>query len=277
LEPRRRAEQALVAVVQEAYVNGISTRKVDRLVAQRVVDVAPALTAQGRRRSRTRGKDDQTDAVAIARVARQEPGCTPCWGARAWLPGNHWRPRQPASACSRPPARRAGRTHRRRPARLAVAAIARLEALEGECAGLATEISGALKPLRPTRLLAICGVGPLTAAKLMGETHGTGRFASAAAFAAHAGTAPVPASSGRVVRHRLALGGNRQLNRALFTVAMCQARWDPAARAYLARKRAEGKSPAEARRCLKRHLANVVFRAMAADEHARRARPATIA
>ena len=162
-------------------------------------------------------------------------------------------------------------------ARLALAAIARLDALELECATLARDITAALKPLQPTRLLAICGVGPLTAAKLLGETHGTARFASAAAFAAHAGTAPVPASSGQVVRHRLARGGNRQLNRALFTVAMCQARWDPAARAYLARKRAEGKSPAEARRCLKRHLANVVYRAMAADEHARRTRPTAIA
>jgi transposase len=74
-------------------------------------------------------------------------------------------------------------------------------------------------------------------------THSVGRFASAAAFAAHVGTAPIPASSGRVVRHRLARGGNRQLNRALFTVAMCQARWDPAGRACLARKRTEPSAP----------------------------------
>jgi transposase len=121
------------------------------------------------------------------------------------------------------------------------------------------------------------GSVPLTAAKLLGETHGAGRFASAAAFAAHAGTAPVPASNGQVSRHRLARGGNRQLNRALFTIAMCQARWDPAARAYLTCKRAEGKSPAEARRCLKRHLANVVYRAMVADEHARTAGPTPVA
>jgi transposase len=147
----------------------------------------------------------------------------------------------------------------------------------GSTSGGHVNISTAVKALRPTRLLAICGVGPLTAAKLLGETHAVGRFASAAAFAAHAGTAPVPASSGQVVRHRLARGGNRQLNRALFTVAMCQVRWDPAGRAYLARKRAEGKSRAEARRCLKRHLANVVYRAMVADEQARLAQPTPIA
>jgi transposase len=66
-------------------------------------------------------------------------------------------------------------------------------------------------------------------------------------------------------RHRLARGGNRQLNRALFTIAMVQARWHPEARAYLAKKRGEGKTAAEARRCLKRHLAGVVYRAMLHD------------
>jgi len=105
----------------------------------------------------------------------------------------------------------------------------------------------------------------LVAANILGETHDARHFRSAAAFAAHAGAAPVPASSGNTHRHRLARGGNRQLNRALFTIAMVQARWHPEARAYLARKRAEGKTGAEARRCLKRHLAAVVYRAMLRD------------
>jgi hypothetical protein len=111
-------------------------------------------------------------------------------------------------------------------------------------------------------------VGPIVAAKILGETRGISRFRSQAAFAAHTGTAPVPASSGRVQRHRLNRGGNRQLNRALYTIAMVQARWDPAARAYLDRKISEGKSASEARRCLKRHLANIVYRALTADERA---------
>ena len=115
-------------------------------------------------------------------------------------------------------------------------------------------------------MLGICGIGPLVAAKLLGETHAVARFSSEAAFAAHTGTAPVPASSGITRRHRLNRGGNRQLNRALFTIAMVQARWGPRARAYLDRKRAEGKSPAEARCCLMRHLAAVVYRAMVADQ-----------
>lgn len=111
--------------------------------------------------------------------------------------------------------------------------------------------------------------GPIVAAKLLGETHDVDRVPTAAAFAAHAGVSPVPASSGTTRRHRLNRGGNRQLNRALFTIAMVQARWDDQGSAYLARKRAEGKTPPEARRCLMRHLAGVVYRAMIADARAR--------
>jgi transposase len=92
-----------------------------------------------------------------------------------------------------------------------------------------------------------------------------GRFSSPAAFASYSGTAPIPASSGTVIRHRLHRGGNRQLNRALHTVALTQARRDDRARAFLARKRAEGKSPREARRALKRHLAVAVYRALVLD------------
>lgn len=80
---------------------------------------------------------------------------------------------------------------------------------------------------------------------------------------------PIPASSGTTIRHRLNRGGNRQLNRALFTIAMVQAQWDGQGSAYLARKRAEGKTPPEARRCLMRHLAGVAYRAMVADAQVR--------
>src|SRR5205809_305018 len=152
--------------------------------------------------------------------------------------------------------------------RLAVQALDRLTALERDASTLEREIRNLLLVRGCTHLIAIRGVGPIMAAKILGETRGIGRFRSAAAYAAHTGTAPVPASSGRVRRHRLNRGGNRQLNRALYTIAMVQARWDPAARAYLERKLAEGKSAAEARRCLKRHLANVIYRALTADTEA---------
>ena len=83
---------------------------------------------------------------------------------------------------------------------------------------------------------------------------------SEAAFAALAGASPIPASSGQVTRHRLNRGGDRQLNRALHTVALVRLRDDPATQAYAARRRAEGKSPREIRRCVKRAIARQLFK-----------------
>jgi transposase len=128
-------------------------------------------------------------------------------------------------------------------------------------------------PLQPTRLLAICGVGALTAAKLLGETHGVDRFASAAAFAAHTGTAPIPVSSGNTQRHRLSRSGNRQLNRALFTIAMCQARWHPNAPCLPGPQAHRRQEPGRGAPVPETHLANVVYRAMVADAQALHATP----
>ena len=75
-----------------------------------------------------------------------------------------------------------------------------------------------------------------------------------------AGTAPIPASSGQTTRYRLNRFGDRQLNRALHTVTMARLRDDPETRAYAARRTAEGKSPREIRRCLKRFIARQLFR-----------------
>jgi transposase len=99
------------------------------------------------------------------------------------------------------------------------------------------------------------GCGPLCAAILIGQTAGAQRFPSDAHFARTAGVAPIPVSSGRHERHRLDRGGNRQLNRALHVIAITRGRIDRETRAYLQRKEAEGKSPMEAMRCLKRPLA----------------------
>jgi transposase len=107
-------------------------------------------------------------------------------------------------------------------------------------------------------LLAEQGCGVLTAATLIGRTAGAERFPTDAHFARQAGTAPIPASSGRVVRHRLHRGGDRRLNSALHMIAITKARIDPQTKAYLERKRAEGKTKREALRCLKRHLARRV-------------------
>jgi transposase len=91
------------------------------------------------------------------------------------------------------------------------------------------------------------------------------RIRSQAAFAMMAGTAPLIASSGMSSRHRLNRGGNRKLNFALHYMALVRYRSDEKTKAYVERRRAEGKTFKEAMRCLKRHLSNVVYRQMISD------------
>jgi transposase len=108
-------------------------------------------------------------------------------------------------------------------------------------------------------LLEIPGCGVVTAARVIAETAGPGRFSSDAKLARTASVAPIPASSGRTTRYRLDRGGNRRLHAALHRIAIVQGRVDPDARAYLARKQAEGKTRREAMRCLKRFVAPRVW------------------
>jgi transposase len=153
---------------------------------------------------------------------------------------------------------------------LARAELRRFRELTAEAIALQGQIR-ALVQVSGSSLPTIRGVAAITAAKLLGETGDPRRLRSAAAFAAMSGTAPISASSGQTSRHRLNRGGNRQLNRALHTIAVVQARCDPRAKAYMAKRMAEGKSRLEALRCLKRHLANVVLRTMLADAKSRSA------
>lgn len=119
-----------------------------------------------------------------------------------------------------------------------------------------------------TRLREIDGVGPVLAARLLGRTGSPNRFASAAAYANYTGTAPVQIASADSSQHRLSRYGDRQLNSAIYTIAMIQIRM-PASigRAYYDKKIAEGKSPRYATRALKRHLAGHLWRIMLADEN----------
>lgn len=114
-------------------------------------------------------------------------------------------------------------------------------------------------------LTEIPGVGPVLAAKIIGIVGDIDRFPTRARFAAYAGVSPVEASSGAHVRHRLNRRGNRQLNYAIHMIAVTQRAHAGPGRDYFERKLAEGKSPAEARRCLKRQVANVVYRHLCAD------------
>ena len=119
-----------------------------------------------------------------------------------------------------------------------------------------------------TTLTEIFGIGPILAARIIGTVGDVGRFPSKAHFASYSGTAPVEASSGDVVRHRLSLAGNRHLNYALHMVAVCQARSDARGGTYYRKKMAEGKSRKEALRCLKRRVSDAVFRSLVADSRA---------
>ena len=105
----------------------------------------------------------------------------------------------------------------------------------------------------------------MLAAKLLGHAGDITRFPSRDHFASYTGTAPVEASSGDVCRHRLNRAGNRQLNTALHLIAVCQIRDPSPGQVYYQRKLAEAKTPEEARRSLKRHLANVVHAHLVAD------------
>jgi transposase len=119
-----------------------------------------------------------------------------------------------------------------------------------------------------TTLTEIFGIGPILAARIIGTVGDVGRFPTKAHFASYSGTAPVEASSGEVVRHRLSLRGNRKLNYALHMVALCQARSEVRGGAYYRKKIAEGKSRKEALRCLKRRVSDAVFRSLMADSQA---------
>lgn len=252
---------------------------------ERVVRVAPRFTGLGRREERRPGKSDAIDALAVARaVVREGAERFPAafCDERALeirLLSDHRRnliaertraqnrlrwhlvdlcpeleAALPSGALDREVRLRAigeclaglGTTR----ARLARELVERITAITREAKSLQAEIAELITAHRPA-LLAEPGCG---------HTAGAERFASDAQFARMAGVAPIPASSGKSQRHRLHRGGDRQLNHALHVIAITRARIDPATRAYLAKKRAEGKSHREAMRCLKRHLARRFYR-----------------
>lgn len=111
-------------------------------------------------------------------------------------------------------------------------------------------------------LLEKTGIGPLTAAVVLTAWSHPGRVRSEAAFASLAGVNPIPASSGNTVRHRLNRGGDRRLNKALHIATIVRMTHDPATRAYVQRRTAEGRSLREIRRCLKRYLARHLYRTL---------------
>jgi len=267
---------------------------------ERLVRVPPKLMARARSSARSYGKSDPIDAAAVARAALREPDLPEAVlagpeqevrlladhrddlvGERGriqkrlrWhlhdlelgleLPprvlGRYvWLERVEAALRGLPPSTRR---------RLALEQVRRCRELTVEVRVLEREIDALMRALAP-ELLALPGCSALLGAQLVGQVAGASRFRSEAAFAMHSGTAPLPVSSGKSTRHRLNRTGNRRVNAAIHMIAITQARMHPPAVAFMERKKAEGMSPREARRCLKRYIARTVYKTMLRSERAR--------
>jgi len=279
----------------------------DLLVAgERVVRVPPKLMAGARRSSREPGKSDPIDALAVARAALREdlPVATLDgpdrevrllvdhredlvaertraqnrlrWHLHELDPGSEpvARSLDRAVVLAALETRLAGAPGT--VGRLARDLVGRIRELTATINDLEREIARLVSGLAPS-LLALTGCGPLTAAKLVGETAGVGRFRSRAAFARHNGSAPLPVWSGNTVRHRLSRTGNRQLNVALHRIAITQLQREGPGRTYLEHRRAQGDTKPEAIRALRRRISDEVFRRMRHDDAARAASPSGLA
>jgi transposase len=234
--------------------------------------VSAARAAQsGRARGAPRGRDGAVEAIRALMVARRSAA-----GERTRTVN------QARALLLTGPGELRARFTRHAPAAL-VTGLASLRPRPGGVAGYATRVAlrelgrraqfpgGQLErldelivPLVITRapgLLDVYGLGPRTAALLLiAAGDHPGRLRSEAARAHLCGVAPVPASSGKVTRHRLNPGGDRQANHALWRIVFTRLGSDPATRAYAERRTAEGKSKAEIIRCLKRYVAREVYR-----------------
>lgn len=146
-----------------------------------------------------------------------------------------------------------------------------LRAVDVSLAAIERRMSAALDE-QGTRLRQVDGVGSITAVRLIGRTGRASRFPTADAFATYAGVAPIEVASGERTRHRLSRSGDRQLNSAIHLIAVTQVRMsNSTGRSYFDTKIAEGKTRNEAMRCLKRRLANHLWRLMITDEQQPRA------
>lgn len=136
----------------------------------------------------------------------------------------------------------------------------RVTTLDSELKEISKQIIDLVNQSPAQTLLDQPGIGPITAAVALTAWSHLGRIRSEGAFANFAGVNPIPASSGNTVRHRLNLGGDRRLNRALHMAVVTRMRMDPRTRAYLERRTAQGRTLREIRRCLKRYLAREIYR-----------------
>jgi transposase len=256
-----------------------------------VVEVPPGLTSRERAGRPGQGKTDPGDATAIARIVAREsdlPAVRLAVGAAADLralldyrdellaervamvnrvqvelaglrPGYHAKIPQLTTSRHLAAARELLNGDDSVRAQLVRRRLDRIVGIDAEMPALRAQIKTAVAASQ-TSLVDLYGAGDLVAARVLAEVVDVRRYPTRHAFAAANGSAPIPASSGRTVRHRLNRGGNRQLNRALYTMAITQIRADTDGRAYYRRKRAEGKTGREALRCLKRRLSDQIYK-----------------
>ena len=154
----------------------------------------------------------------------------------------------------------AGRTRRR----LAVEQLGELVALDKKITASSKELK-TLVLARNSTLMDLTGVGPVVAARILADVGDVARFADRNRFASWTGTAPLDASSGEQIRHRLSRAGNRRANHMIHIAAASQIRHDTPGRAYYRRKLAAGKTPMEAVRCLKRRISDAIYRQLVND------------
>ncbi|MDQ7991837.1 MAG: transposase [Propionicimonas sp.] len=154
----------------------------------------------------------------------------------------------------------AGKTRRR----MAVEQLADLVVVDKKLKKIKAELKADVLAHGST-LMEITGIGPAGAARILADVGDITRFADRNRFASWTGTAPIDASSGEQIRHRLSRAGNRRMNHVLHIAAIVQLRHDTPGRAYFLRKIAAGKTRMEALRCLKRRLSDVVYRHLVAD------------
>ena len=288
---------------------GIGKHIAVRLIAEgeQVVDVPPKLSARARVFTTGQGrKTDATDAHSVALVGTRMAGLRPvvtdeqlevlrllvdrrrslgeehtrktCQLHQLLLeliPGGAKRDLSAAQAkallAGVRPRDVVGKTRRRVAAEL----VADLERIYARKKAANKELTELLQATG-TSLLDLHGIGPTGAARLLVEVGDITRFPTKAHFASWNGTAPIDASSGDQNRHRLSRKGNRQINRVLHTMARVQLRNDTPGRDYYDRKKADGKAPMEAMRCVKRRLSDIVYKQMLDDAmHATRSTPKT--
>jgi transposase len=278
--------------------SGIGRHVAMRLLAdgEEVVDVPPKLSARARVFATGQGrKTDATDAHSVALVGTHVAGLRPVVSddeltvirmladrrrslgeehtrkvsqlhalLLELLPGGAKKDLSAAQAKSLlarvRPRGQVGKTRRR----LAAELVGDLEQIHARKKAADKELR-ALVAATGTGLLDLHGIGPSGAARLLVDVADVTRFPDRNHFASWNGTAPIDASSGDVVRHRLSRKGNRQINRTLHIMATVQLRNPTEGRAYYDRKKAAGKSSNEAMRCLKRRLSDTVYRAMLDD------------